>query len=67
VFDLGVAPMLFEIFGNQAAVAVVRRFLAAKQTSAFQEFARSIFDVPGTHRIEKLPLVQWPVAMLRLL
>jgi predicted RecA/RadA family phage recombinase len=48
VFDLDVAPMLFEVFGNQSAVAVVRRFLTAKQTSAVQEFARGVFDVPRT-------------------
>jgi hypothetical protein len=48
-FDLDVAPVLFEVFGDQAAVAVVRRFLTAKQTSAVQEFARGVFDVPRTH------------------
>jgi hypothetical protein len=29
VLDLYIAPMLFEIFGNQAAMAVERLFLAA--------------------------------------
>jgi len=57
--------MLFEVFGNQSAVAVVRRFLTAKQTSAVQEFARGVFDVPGTHQIEKRALVQWPVSRRR--
>lgn len=58
MFNLDVAPMLFEVFGNQAAVAVMRRFLTAKQTSALQEFARGVFDVARTHQIEKLALVQ---------
>jgi hypothetical protein len=56
LFNLDVAPLLFEVFGNQAAVAVVRLFLTAKQTSVVQEFARGVFDVPGTHQIEKLAL-----------
>ena len=53
--------MLFEVFGDQAALAVVRRFLTAKQTSAVQEFARGVFDVPGTHQSEKVAPVQWRV------
>jgi hypothetical protein len=53
-------PVLFEVFGDQSAVAVVRRFLTAKQTSAVQEFARGVFDVPGTHQIEKLALLHGP-------
>ena len=60
VFNLDVAPMLFEVFGDQSAVAVVRRFLTAKQTSGVQRFARGVFDVAGTHQVEKLALVQWP-------
>jgi hypothetical protein len=60
VFDLDVAPVLFEVFGDQAAVAVVRRFLTAKQTSAVQEYARGVFAVARTHQSEKLALLQWP-------
>jgi hypothetical protein len=49
-------------FGDQAAEAVVRRFLTAEQTSAGQEFARGVFDVARTHQSEELALVQWPVS-----
>jgi hypothetical protein len=36
VFDLDIAPLLSQVFGNQAAMTVVRSFLAAQQTSAVQ-------------------------------
>jgi hypothetical protein len=58
VINLDVPPMLFEVFGDQAALAVVRRFLTAKQTSAVQEFARGAFDVAGMDQIEKLAIEQ---------
>jgi hypothetical protein len=57
VFNLDLAPMLFEVFGNQAAMAVVWLFLAAEQASTVQNFARCVFDMPRPHQFKELPLV----------
>src|SRR5260221_5240752 len=67
MLDLDIAPVLSEVFSNEATVAVVRLFLAAKQAAALQNFARRGLDAPRPHQLKKLPLVRLPVAVLRLL
>jgi hypothetical protein len=49
MLNLDIAPMLFEVFGDEAAVAVIRRFLAAKEAASIQDFARCSFDMPRPH------------------
>jgi hypothetical protein len=41
VLDLYVAPLVPEVFGHQAAVTMVWRFLAAQEASTINEIARN--------------------------
>jgi hypothetical protein len=40
VLNFNILPMFFEIFGNQAAMAVVRLFLATEEAATIQNFTR---------------------------
>jgi hypothetical protein len=63
VVDLEVAPALVQIFGDQAAVAVVGFFFAAEEATA-GEFGGVdfFFDFAFGHEVEEGAFVDGPVA-----
>jgi len=68
VFNFYITPFFFEIFGDKAAVTIVRFLFAAKQTAIVEQLSRGlVLNVSRPHQVEKLPLVQVPIALLFLI
>src|ERR1039458_995800 len=67
MFNFDVAPFLFEVLSHKAAVAMMGLLFAAQKAPPVQDVAADRFlDSAGAHQIEKLPLVEGPVAVLLL-
>ena len=65
VDDFHIAPVSLQIFGNQAAMAVMRFMLAAQQAGIGDVlFCRVRLDLARLHESEKRPFITRPVAAL---
>ena len=65
MLNLHIGPLLFQIFGNQAAVAMMGLFLAAQQTAAIQHRTGDrFFNAALRHQLKKLALIELPIAVL---
>jgi hypothetical protein len=61
--DLDVAPFVFQVFGNEAAMAVVGLFFAAQEAASVQQVGRDrLLDPSRSDEVKELRLVQAPVA-----
>src|SRR5579863_39310 len=68
MFNLYATPRLVEVFRDQTAVTMVRRFFATKKAPAVKKIAwRGFLYAPGAHQIEELSFVVRPVAVFLLL
>jgi hypothetical protein len=64
VVDLNIFPVAAEVFGDEAAVAVVGLLFAAEEAGSVEEFAGCKgFDGAGLHEVEETALVGGPVAL----
>ena len=65
MYDFDAAPMLRQVFSNQAAVALVGFFFAAKQAGAVNSIPRNIhLNLARLHQFNKLPFVLAPLAFV---
>jgi len=61
VLDFYAGPLFLEVFGDQAAMAMLGRFLAAEEAGALEFGLREpVFDVAGLYELEKLEFVFGP-------
>lgn len=68
VDDIDVAPALFQVFGNQTAVTMVGRFLAAKKTGLCDGLLWDFhFDLPRTYQLQKTTFVIGPIPTIFLI
>jgi len=68
VFNFYITPFLFEVFSDKAAVTIVRFFFAAKQTAIVEQLSRGlVLNATRPHQVEKLSLVEVPIAFLFLI
>ena len=64
-FQFAVGPRLGKIFHDEAAVTMVRPFLAAKQAAAVEEIPREVFlDSPLSHESQECILVGVPGSLV---
>jgi hypothetical protein len=58
MLDFDIAPFVFQVLGDKAAMAMVRLFLAAKQTPSVQHLTRYLILNPARlHEIKELPFL----------
>ena len=61
--DFNIAPMLLEVFSNKSSMAMVGLVFTAKQAAPIEQALVDVFNVPGSHQLKKLVLVNRPVAL----
>ena len=67
VHDLHAAPLFVEVFGDEAAVAMLGCLFTAEQAGAVEELRRyGLLDAPFHHQQSELLFVQLPIAFLLL-
>ncbi len=60
--DLDISPLVGQVFGDEAAVAVIRRLFAAKEAAVGHECSREVlFDFAFRDEFQKSPPVCIPV------
>jgi len=61
--DLDISPLVGQVFGDEAAVAVIRRLFAAKEAAVGHKCSREVlFDFAFRDEFQKSPPVRIPVA-----
>jgi hypothetical protein len=65
MLGLDSTPLRVEVFGHESPMAMMRQMFAAKQAALLKQFRLNcLFDLSPRHQIQKLMLINIPIALV---